>query len=255
MWVVGLGRLMGVGMRYIRFYKKLAFWERFGIQIVVGVAAFSLTMLFTGFFEGGAFVSMLTLGVVTGAVASKWPTVSQIEVFGSVIRLQRLSRDAEEIIQDLERSRIASYRLFLHTVLNLGASTEPTKKYNEYPEDKRGMIRIDVKEGDVIRHVLDEIESAGLQEELADDLNHAMSLMVIVLAARMCEYVASNGSFVSQRDCDDPDSPQKVLHDYEIFLQKYGDSLPEAESTAMQNAVDNMRMFLYWEGVAKSFLY
>ncbi|WP_156181406.1 hypothetical protein [Halomonas sp. PR-M31] len=78
--------------------------------ILAGLAFF---YLHSGRIEGGAFVSLLTLAFGVGLVTLIWPRVTHITILGSEIKLQRLTKEAETLVGELDAGKTDLYRTAL----------------------------------------------------------------------------------------------------------------------------------------------
>ncbi len=89
--------------------------------VLAGLAFF---YLHSGRIEGGAFVSLLTLAFGVGLVTLIWPRITHITILGSEIKLQRLTKEAETLVGELDAGKADLYRTALgvmkHSVQNSG---------------------------------------------------------------------------------------------------------------------------------------
>lgn len=122
---------------------------------VLVVLAFVL--LFTGYLEGGAFVSLLTLALLVGLLTLFGDRIYQVSLFGSEIRLRRIEQDAAQAIGELHRSRIDNYR----TSLRLSAS------HAAMPESRTDNGRTELVI-DVVRMIHDAELTTALAQEIVD---------------------------------------------------------------------------------------
>lgn len=94
--------------------------KRIAISIAI-VAAFGVSSFFLlvcrSDFEGGASVSLFTLGLVCSGLFLIYPKVSSIVVAGHEIKLHRLTVEAEEEIARLKENRLNLYRVALALVM------------------------------------------------------------------------------------------------------------------------------------------
>lgn len=94
------------------FYEKVWQWclkhpgKSVGIILLVTTIALDFYLLFAGWFEGGAFVSFLTLSLITSVIVYRWNDIQSIELFGQVVRLKELNSEAERIIKSLQETQI-----------------------------------------------------------------------------------------------------------------------------------------------------
>lgn len=121
---------------------------------VLVVLAFVL--LFTGYIEGGAFVSLLTLALLVGLLTLFGDRVYQVTLFGSEIRLRKIEEDASKAIDGLRQSRIDNYRISLRLGTLHGETIEETNRNGSG--------------ADILINVVHMIREAELTEVLAEDV-------------------------------------------------------------------------------------
>ncbi|WP_106477406.1 hypothetical protein [Phytohalomonas tamaricis] len=135
----------------------------FGVAGVLAVMGFIL--LFTGYMNGGAFVSMLTLAFGSGLFVLVWERVEKFTLFGNEIKLRRLSRDAENMLAGLEASKSELYATALRVALRTSSGSDVASEiYDERNDD--------------VLHVLHQIENAGLLKRMSKDVLHATDTLI-----------------------------------------------------------------------------
>lgn len=77
------------------------------------LAALAFFYLHSGRIEGGAFVSLLTLAFGVGLITLIWHRITHITILGSEIKLQRLTKEAETLVGELDSGKADLYRTAL----------------------------------------------------------------------------------------------------------------------------------------------
>nr|WP_298372399.1 hypothetical protein [uncultured Halomonas sp.] len=99
--------------------RKPALWYAGQRRPFFAIAAFSVLAglaffyLHSGRIEGGAFVSLLTLAFGVGLVTLIWHRITHITILGSEIKLQRLTKEAETLVGELDAGKADLYRTAL----------------------------------------------------------------------------------------------------------------------------------------------
>ncbi|WP_227369619.1 hypothetical protein [Halomonas sp. M20] len=142
--------------------QKLEPWYARRKRSLLAVAAFGVLAglaffyLHSGHIEGGAFVSLLTLAFGVGLVTLIWPRITHITILGSEIKLQRLTKEAETLVAELDSGKIDLYR----TALGL-------MKHSAQPqEDESGALG---ERSASLVELLGNIEKARLLEVLDEE--------------------------------------------------------------------------------------
>ena len=89
-----------------------------GIMLLVTTVFLDFVLLFTGWFEGGAFVSFLTLSLITSALVARWNDIEAIELWGQKLQLKKMSEEAHELLENLKNFRRQSIRVELMRIHN-----------------------------------------------------------------------------------------------------------------------------------------
>ncbi|MFD2189865.1 hypothetical protein [Pistricoccus aurantiacus] len=131
------------------------------------LTALAFVFLFTGYLEGGAFVSMLTLAFGTGLVLLVWNRIEQFTLFGSEIKLRRLAHQAEDMLSGLDESRVDVYRTMLRLTDGALETQSPAVKI---PAETFRVDAIQNKPTQALVGLLQSIERAELIDRLADDI-------------------------------------------------------------------------------------
>lgn len=139
---------------------------------VLVVLAFVL--LFTGYIEGGAFVSLLTLALLVGLLTLFGDRIYQVTLFGSEIRLRRIEQDAAVAIQELRRSRIDNYRTALRLSTKHGGRSTAQGYRDERAEPLIGVVNM--------------IGDAELTDALAQDIIDACIDVEACLTEKLAQF-------------------------------------------------------------------
>lgn len=142
------------------------------------LAGLAFVLLFTGYIEGGAFVSLLMLALLVGLLTLFGDRVYQVTLFGSEIRLRKIEQDADIALQALHQSRIDNYRMSLRLTVKHGNSAGTGDD-----RDERAELLIDV---------LHMIREAELTPELAQDIIDACRTVEASLVERLGRSDASS---------------------------------------------------------------
>ncbi|GAB2799989.1 hypothetical protein GCM10027040_29380 [Halomonas shantousis] len=212
------------------------------IRVAVAiVSALLITLAFYFFLSermaGGAFVSMLTLGLGLAGIALVWNRVEQFTLFGSEIKLRNLTKDAENMLSSLGESRIALYRIALRLV---------KRESGEYDNlfDAR-----DGRSADAI-DLLREIEKAKLIEELAPEIISALDVIIGKAHAKLLEAPI----FAKQEEVPSSDEMVRLYKERPVT----GDSSTARQESSMDGnlavAVEQLRVMLEYRRKASSAL-
>ncbi|WP_251977432.1 hypothetical protein [Salinicola avicenniae] len=128
--------------------------------IAVAFFVFSLLMLLSGLFEGGAFVSLFTVGLVVAGVSLVAERITQVSLWGYDIELQRrraasMTQAAEQTLADLESCRVD---MLESTLLNLNDDLD--RGHGECADLEHRVA--------LLERLLTRIEAADLLETLAE---------------------------------------------------------------------------------------
>ena len=99
--------------------RRLAAVLAFGV--LAGLAFF---YLHRGLIEGGAFVSLLTLAFGVGLVTLIWNRITHITILGSEIKLQRLTKEAQTLVGELDSGKADLYRTALRLVQHASSTAQ-----------------------------------------------------------------------------------------------------------------------------------
>lgn len=89
-----------------------------GIMLLVTTILLDFVLLFTGWFEGGAFVSFLTISLITSAVIVRWNDIEAIELWGQKLKLKKMSEEAQSLLESLKNHRRQSISVELMRIHN-----------------------------------------------------------------------------------------------------------------------------------------
>lgn len=140
------------------------------LGIALGFFVMALGMLLGGLLEGGAFVSLFTVGLFLSGVYLVYDRISQISLWGYEIklerdRIQRMSEEAAEAWHRLERSQ----RQWLGTSLELLGAESAAAGANRQADERRVDLALDL---------LSDVDNANLLEALAEPVYRCTSRML-----------------------------------------------------------------------------
>ncbi|MHB0774596.1 hypothetical protein [Halomonas sp. WWR20] len=197
-------------------------------------------LLFTGYMEGGALVSMWTLALGTGAIVLVWNRIEQFTLFGSEIRLRRLTRDAESLMAGLDESRADLYR----TALGLA---------QRMPDDSDNARQLFDSRTREVLPLLRRIENAGLLERLTDE---ALSATETLIESTRQKLLSPKSPLREAINGADSQSPEAIPAIYAEWLSEAGPANEHqamAQHATLSHAIDELSELLrYRHAIAET---
>ncbi|GAB2793796.1 hypothetical protein GCM10027040_20180 [Halomonas shantousis] len=187
--------------------------------------------LFTGYLEGGAFVSMLTLALGTGAIVLVWNRIEQFTLFGSEIKLHRLTRDAEKLLAGLDEGQVTLYRTALDLAQQASRSVAPSHLLH------------DSATSDVLT-LLQAIERAGLLERLADEAFSATETAIQSRSERLLSRESPLHSAIREAGSQ---APEDIPAIYDRWLAEANGQPTVAGHTVLDRSVAEIRELLRYK--------
>ena len=202
------------------------------LVIVIASAALSYWLLDSrDDVNGGAAVSLFSLGLVSALVIGYSRSVSQINALGAQVKFNRLSQEADATRKSLERDRLHLYRMLIPLTL-------------KHPEGEHAIHGVDPRVPALLE-LDDKVATEGLQADLSQDLARALHRLLHSQYHRIVELLPQDASLpASQRTSSGHDfTPAQLgelLDRAEACLERHGEA--STSNDGRQRLNNNVRV-------------
>ncbi|MAY72963.1 MAG: hypothetical protein CME82_16095 [Halomonas sp.] len=180
------------------------------LVIVIASAALSYWLLDSrDDVNGGAAVSLFSLGLVSALVIGYSRSVSQINALGAQVKFNRLSQEADATRKSLERDRLHLYRMLIPLTL-------------KHPEGEHAIHGVDPRVPALLE-LDDKITSEGLQSDLSPELTRALHRLLHSQYHRIMELLPQDASM--------PASQRTSSQGHDVTPAQLGELLDRAEAS------------------------
>lgn len=157
--------------------------------------------------NGGAAVSLFSLGLLSALVIAYSRSISQINALGAQVKFHRLSQEADATRKSLERDRLHLYRMLIPLTL-------------KHPEGEHSLHGVDPRVPALLE-LDDQIATEGLQAELSPQLARALHRLLHSQYHRIVELLPQDTTMPA---------PQRTSPGHDVTPAQLGELLDRADA-------------------------
>lgn len=140
--------------------------------IGIAIAVISLVLLLSEKIDGGVFATIFIAGIFIGLIIPLLPRALEVSIAGNVIKLGKITKSAEDLVDMLVKQQIVTFKLLLKHTLN-----------------PSGVFNNGIENAGEFKTIYDSIIESKLEKELSEDLYKVSSRFCFLIQRRVCERV------------------------------------------------------------------